>query len=157
MYRAIRGGRLAAAADLCYTAGMSDDRNVSAIPFFSEAVAAGFPCPAEGELKGSLDLNELCISNPPATYFVRARGESMRDAGISDGDILIVDRSLEARSGAIVIASLQGEFTVKTLELRAGHARLLPANPDYSPIDITPELGAEFFGVVTYVIRRLHR
>lgn len=135
---------------------MSEDQNAQGVPFFSEAVAAGFPSPAEGDLKGSLDLNELCISNPPATYFVRARGESMRDAGISDGDILIVDRSLEARSGSIVIASLQGEFTVKTLELRGGHARLLPANPDYAPIDITPELGAEFFGVVTFVIRRLH-
>ena len=148
---------LASEPEEWYTRGMSDDTPSSPqnLPFFSEAVAAGFPSPAEGELQHKLDLNELCITNPVATYFVRARGESMRDAGILDGDILVVDRSLEARSGSVIIASLNGEFTVKILEKSGKRVRLLPANPDFRPIDITPESGAEYFGVVTCVIHRL--
>lgn len=125
------------------------------VPFFSESVAAGFPSPARGDLNGTLDLNDLCIRHPAATYFVRARGESMVDAGIGDGDVLVVDRSLTAASGDIIIASVAGEFTVKRLYKRGNVVRLMPENPAFSPIDITPELGAEFFGVVTYVIRKL--
>ncbi len=129
----------------------------SGLPFFTECVAAGFPSPAEGDLRGCLDLNQLCVVNPTATYYVRARGDSMIDAGINDGDILVVDRSLEARNGSIVIAAIGGEFTVKILEKLGRGVRLLPANPAYQPITITPELQAEFFGVVTFVIHRLSR
>lgn len=129
----------------------------TALPFFSETVAAGFPCPAEGELRDCLDLNELCISNPTATYFVRARGDSMINAGINDGDILVVDRSTEVRNGAIIIAAINGEFTVKILDKQEKQVQLLPANPAFSPIIVTPELHAELFGVVTYVIHKVWR
>ena len=125
------------------------------IPFFAEGVAAGFPSPAVGELNGSLDLNQLCVRHPAATYFVRARGDSMIGAGIDDGDILVVDRSETVVNGAIIIASLNGEFTVKRLDKQANKIYLMPENPLYTPIEITPGIGAEFFGVVTFVIKKM--
>ena len=131
---------------------MADDPK---IPFFAEGVAAGFPSPAVGELNGTLDLNQLCVRHPAATYFVRARGDSMTGAGIDDGDILVVDRSITVTNGAIIIAALDGEFTVKRLELNEKKVRLLPENPAYTPIEITPGSGAEFFGIVTFVIKNL--
>ncbi len=135
---------------------MNDDSPSSAgIPLFAEGVAAGFPSPAMGDLNGTLDLNRLCISHPAATYFVRARGDSMVGAGIDDGDILVVDRSLTPTNRRIIIASVNGEFTVKRFEKTATRMRLLPENPAYQPITITPELGAEFFGVVTFIIKRV--
>ncbi len=124
-------------------------------PFFSEGVAAGFPSPAAGENSEELDLNRLCIRHPAATYFVRARGESMLGAGIADGDILVVDRSERARNGDIIIAAIGGEFTVKRLEKLGERIRLLPENPAYPPIEIVPGMDAEFFGVVTTVVKRL--
>lgn len=134
----------------------SSEKDSLGIPFFNESVAAGFPSPAVGELSGTLDLNDYCIRHPSATYFIRARGESMVGAGIGDGDILIVDRSLTARNGDIIIAAVSGEFTVKRLErLPDSPVRLLPENPDFSPITITPELNAEFFGVVTHCLKKM--
>ena len=125
----------------------------SGVPFFAEGVAAGFPSPATGELNGTLDLNQLCVRHPAATYFVRARGDSMTGAGIDDGDVLVVDRSTTVTNGAIIIASIHGEFTVKRLDKRGEKVRLLPENPAYKPIEITPGCEAEFFGVVTFVIK----
>lgn len=134
---------------------MNDDAaNSGKIPLFAEGVAAGFPSPATGDLNGTLDLNRLCITHPAATYFVRARGDSMVGAGIDDGDILVVDRSLTPTNRRIIIASVNGEFTVKRFEKTASRMRLLPENPAYKPITITPELGAEFFGVVTFIIKK---
>lgn len=134
---------------------MNDDAaNSGKIPLFAEGVAAGFPSPAMGDLNGTLDLNRLCIAHPAATYFVRARGDSMVGAGIDDGDILVVDRSLTPTNRRIIIASVNGEFTVKRFEKTASRMRLLPENPAYKPITITPELGAEFFGVVTFIIKK---
>ena len=134
---------------------MNDDAADSGkIPLFAEGVAAGFPSPATGDLNGTLDLNRLCIAHPAATYFVRARGDSMVGAGIDDGDILVVDRSLTPTNRRIIIASVNGEFTVKRFEKTASRMRLLPENPAYKPITITPELGAEFFGVVTFIIKK---
>ena len=115
------------------------------VPFFAEGVAAGFPSPATGELNGTLDLNQLCVRHPAATYFVRARGDSMTGAGIDDGDVLVVDRSATVTNGAIIIASIHGEFTVKRLDKQGTKVRLLPENPAYMPIEITPSCGAEFF------------
>lgn len=125
------------------------------VPYFAEGVAAGFSSPATGELNGTLDLNQLCVRHPAATYFVRARGDSMTGAGIDDGDILVVDRSVTVTSGDIIIASLDGEFTVKRFARLGGQIQLLPANPAYKPIEITAGCGAEFFGVVTFVIKKM--
>lgn len=136
---------------------MTDEHAQKAIPLFAEGVAAGFPSPARGEIDGTLDLNELCVRHPAATYFIRARGESMLGAGIGDGDVLVVDRSLAARNGDIIIAAVNGAFTVKRLEKRGNAVRLLPENPAFSPISLTPGMQAEFFGVVTHVVKQLKR
>lgn len=123
-------------------------------PFFLDGVAAGFPSPATDAAEGPLDLNRLCIRHPAASYFIRARGDSMIGAGIGDGDILIVDRALQARSGDIIIASLDGEFTVKRYVNEGGRIQLVPENPAYPAIDIRRgETACEFFGVVTSAIR----
>ncbi|MGB0205414.1 MAG: translesion error-prone DNA polymerase V autoproteolytic subunit [Neptuniibacter sp.] len=123
------------------------------IPFYLSAVSAGFPSPAQDYVEKTLDLNELLISRPSATYFVRAEGDSMLGAGIHDGDILIVDRSLTAKHGDVVIASLQGELTVKQLALYPS-CQLSPRNKRYKPIPIKEESDLELFGVVTNVIHQ---
>ncbi len=122
---------------------------------FASKVEAGFPSPAEQYIEKALDLNELLIRHPAATYFVRAAGESMRDAGIFSGDILVVDRSLDAENGDIVIASVDGEFTVKYLRRNGGPVWLEAANKDYSPIHFSEEQELKIFGVVTSVIHQI--
>jgi len=127
------------------------------IPFFLESVSAGFPSPAEDYVEKTLDLNELCIKHPAATFFVRVAGESMIEAGIFPGDVLVVDRSLEAAHGDIIIASLESEMTVKQLHLTPAPVRLLPRNRAYQPIVIEDGMTLELFGVVTNVVRSLGR
>lgn len=126
---------------------------IQLLPFYTTSVSAGFPSPAEDHLGDTLDLNQLLVRRPAATMFVRVRGDSMTGAGIFDGDILVVDRSLSPASGQIVIAELDGELTVKTLELSGGRVRLLPANPAYRPIDVGELQRFEVWGVVTGVVR----
>ncbi len=123
------------------------------LPLFLTPVACGFPSPAQDYIEQTLDLNELCVARPAATYYVRAQGDSMINAGIHDGDLLIVDRSITAQHGDTIIASLGGEFTVKELRLRPSPA-LLPANPEYRPILLDPEQELEVFGVVVYVLHK---
>ena len=129
-------------------------QNYLAIPLFSDAISAGFPSPAQDYIEQSLDLNDLCIKHPAATFFVRVEGDSMINAGIFPNDILVVDRSIQAVQGDIVVASLYGEFTVKELVLGA-KPYLLPHNPAYPPIDIPEGGDLEIFGVVTNVVRNL--
>ena len=116
----------------------------------SGSVVAGFPSPAEQYLEPPLDLNELLVKRPAATYFVRVQGDSMSGAGISDGDILVVDRSVPAEHNRIVIAALDGELTVKRLVRQRGRVYLAPENPDYPKIDITNREYVHIWGVVTY-------
>jgi DNA polymerase V len=127
------------------------------IPLFLERVSAGFPSPAEDYIEKTLDLNELCIQHPAATFFVRVEGESMIGAGIFPGDVLVVDRSLRAQHGDIIIASLESEMTVKELHLNPPPVYLLPRNPAYQPILIEEGMVLEVFGVVTNVVRSLKR
>lgn len=126
------------------------------IPLYIESVSAGFPSPAQDFVERTLDLNELCIQHPSATFFVRAQGDSMVEAGINSGDVLVVDRSLTAKHGDIIIASIHGELTVKELELRP-NALLRPRNKAYPVIPISEESEFEVFGVVTSVVRNLNR
>lgn len=125
------------------------------LPLYSSRVSAGFPSPADDHIEARLDLNEHLIDNPSATFFLRAEGESMRDAGIYDGDLLIVDRSIDVRVGHVVIAVLDGELTVKRLGLIDGRHWLLPENPDFQPIKMNPESDIHLWGVVTNVIHTL--
>ncbi len=124
------------------------------IPFYTESVPAGFPSPAQDYIDKTLSLNELCIKHPNATYFVRVDGDSMDGVGIYKGDVLIVDRSLTAQHGDVVIASVSGEMTVKTLQLRP-RVRLVPQNRRYSPIELKEGSELQVFGVVVSVVRVL--
>ena len=118
------------------------------------AVVAGFPSPAEQYTENPLDLNEYMVRNAPATFYVRVAGSSMNGAGIFDGDILVVDKSLPAVNGDIVIASVDGEFTVKYLKKRGSFVALEPANPDFNPIVFTHGMELVVWGVATGLVRR---
>lgn len=124
------------------------------LPFYQHAVSAGFPSPAEDEME-ILDLNELLIRHPSATFFLRVSGSSMIKAGIHDRDILVVDRSLEPAHGKIVIAVVNGELTVKRLHKEGRRLQLIAENDAYAPIDITEEIDLRIWGVVTSVIHPL--
>lgn len=126
-----------------------------ALPVFLGRLPAGFPSPADDYIEGKLDLNRHLIKHPAATFFVRVSGDSMIEAGIHTGDILVVDRSLEAVDGNVIVAALDGELTVKRLSKRGQTIRLLPANKDYQPIEIKPQQVFEIWGVVTNVIHAL--
>ena len=122
------------------------------LPLFSGKVAAGFPSPADDYVEKSLDLNELLIQKPAATFFVRAQGESMLGAGIHPNDILVVDRSIDPVPGKIVICALNGELTIKRLERYNGQWQLKAENPAYANIIIHEEIEIVIWGVVTNVI-----
>jgi DNA polymerase V len=124
------------------------------IPFYVSRVSAGFPSPADDHLHKKLDLNELVIKHPAATYFVRVEGDSMRDAGIFSNDILVVDRALTPKNHDIIVCVVNGEFAVKRFRRQNGHVSLLSENPDYKPIKVSEEMEFQAWGVVTYVIRK---
>ena len=117
----------------------------------------GFPSPAEPHTQKRIDLNDVLIHQPNATFFMRVRGESMRDAGISDGDHVIVDRSLEPRHGDIVLAVVDNEFTIKTLFRQRAKIRLLAANPAYPDIALGADQELVIWGVVTWTLKQNRR
>ena len=123
------------------------------IPLFEQRVRAGFPSPADDFAEGGIDLNRELVPHPAATFCVRVQGDSMVGAGIHSGDMLIVDRSVQAEAGRVVVALLNGEFTVKELAMRDGLPILMPANPRYAPIEVAPTDDFEVWGVVAHVIR----
>lgn len=125
------------------------------LPLYLSPVEAGFPSPAEEYVDRKLNLHEHLVRNEAATFFLRAHGDSMSGAGIHDGDLLIVDRSLQAAHNRIVIAAIEGELTVKRLVRRNGQTLLMPANPHYPPLDITECEYVFIWGIVTYVIHKL--
>ena len=125
------------------------------LPLFSGKVAAGFPSPADDYVEKSLDLNELLVKKPAATFFVRAQGESMLGAGIHPNDILVVDRSIDPVPGKIVICALNGELTVKRLQRDKWHWQLTAENPAYTDIVLHDGLEMVIWGVVTNVIHPL--
>lgn len=122
------------------------------LPLFAERVPCGFPSPAQDYVEERLDLNKLVVKHPSATYFVRVSGDSMIGAGISDGDLLVVDRSLTAVHGDIVVAAVAGEFTVKELRTRPV-LQLIPHNVHYAPIVFQAEEELQIFGVVTFTLK----
>ena len=123
------------------------------IPLYP-GVSAGFPSPADDYLEEYLDVGSYLVKNPTATFFVRVQGDSMIDASIHPNDILVVDRSLTAGHGSIVIAVVNGEFTVKRLHRQGGELRLLPANPRYAPLTIGEGDEFQVWGVVAHVLHR---
>ena len=122
-----------------------------ALPLYASRVPAGFPSPADDYVDQRLDLNDL-IDRPAATFFVKVTGHSMTGASINDGDLLVVDRSIEAVDGKIVIAAVNGELTVKRLAMTSGEVWLMPENPAFSPLQLKEGLDCVIWGVVTRVI-----
>ena len=125
------------------------------LPLFLSAVQAGWPSPAEDYIDEEINLHELVVRNPAATFFLRATGDSMLGSGIHDGDLLIVDRSVDAAHNRVVIAALDGELLVKKLVHRGRRTFLAPANPDFPEIEITNREYVHIWGVVTYVLHKL--
>lgn len=123
-----------------------------ALPLFGNLVPCGFPSPAQDYVERRIDLNELMIQHPSATYFVKCTGDAMVEAGICEGDLLVVDSSRKAEHGNIVIAAVDGEFTVKRLQLHPV-IMLKSENSLYAPIRIGSEDNLEVFGVVTYIVK----
>lgn len=124
-----------------------------ALPLYSSRVPAGFPSPAEDHLGDTLDLHTLLVQRPAATFFVRVSGDSLHGVGVHDGDILVVDRSLQPADGQVIIAILDGEMTVKILSRRNGRVRLLAANPRYPDFELAEGQQLEVWGVVTALVR----
>ena len=122
------------------------------LPLFSARVQAGFPSPADDHLERSIDLNEELIQHPAATFFVRVKGESMHDAGIQSGDILVVDRSLAPTDRKIVVAMIDGEFTVKRFRNQEGRIFLEAANEQFPTMEISGDQELVVWGVVSFVI-----
>ncbi len=123
------------------------------IPVADGGIRAGFPSPAQDFLDLSIDLNKEFVRNPTATFFGRVKGESMRDAGISDGDLVIVDKSLSPRDGKIAVCYLDGEFTMKRIKTEKDCCWLLPANDEFKPIKVTPDNDFVIWGIVAHVIK----
>lgn len=122
------------------------------LPLFSARVQAGFPSPADDHLERSIDLNEELVQHPAATFFVRVKGESMQDAGIVSGDILVVDRSLAPSDRKIVVAMIDGEFTVKRFRQQDGQIFLEAANAQFPRIEVSGDQELVVWGVVSFVI-----
>lgn len=121
-------------------------------PLFNSYIHAGFPSPADDYIDKSLDFNELLITHTAATFCLKVKGKSMIDLGITEGDIVIVDKSIQAVNGNLVVACINGEFTLKMLRKGNESVALLSANPDYPPIEIGTSDDFSIFGVVTFVI-----
>ncbi|QEY31550.1 translesion error-prone DNA polymerase V autoproteolytic subunit [Synechococcus sp. RSCCF101] len=125
------------------------------LPLPEESVAAGFPSPADDYIDVGIDLNEQLIRHPASTFFLRVSGESMTGAGIHHGDLLVVDRSLDPRPGRVVVAVLDGAFTLKRLVRRGGVLQLEAAHPDYPPLDLRRSGDVQLWGVAIYAIHQL--
>ena len=131
------------------------DNSLETVPYISSRISAGFPSPADDYIENNLSISELLIKNQLSTFLMKASGESMIEAGINDGDVLVVDRSLEARSRDIVIAIFEGNLTVKRLIIKAdGSAILKSENPLYKNILISEYTELEIWGVVTSAIHQ---
>lgn len=124
------------------------------INFAGFSVPAGFPSPAEEYLEPKLDLNQFLIKHPSATFFVKVQGNSMINAGIHNDDILIVDRALEPKNGDIAVCVIDGEFTVKRLQIINNELYLAPENGEYEPIKVTEFQDFKVWGIVTFVIHK---
>lgn len=123
------------------------------LPFVSAGISAGFPSPALDFTDVSIDLNKHLISHPSSTFYGRVKGNSMRDEGIFDGDLLVIDKSLEPTNGKIAICYIDGEFTVKKIQIEQDSCWLIPANKDYTSIKVTADNDFLIWGIVTFVIK----
>ena len=131
---------------------LDDTINIPVI-LSSNSVVAGFPSPADDFTETRISLDKTLIKNPDATFFARVSGDSMIGAGLDDGDLLVIDRSLEANHGKIAVCFIDGEFTVKRLKIKGDSIVLMPENVNYKPIEVKGESELVIWGLVTYVIK----
>ena len=122
------------------------------IKLYTTSISAGFPSPAEDHMDISLDINEYLVKHPSSTFYIYVKGDSMIDSGIFDGDLLIVDRSLEVKSNSVVVAVIDGDFTVKKIKKDSGNLYLIPQNKKYKPILLENNMDFQIWGVVTHAI-----
>ena len=136
---------------IMYSADLSKEL---ALTFADGGIRAGFPSPAQDFMGDSIDLNRELVRHPATTFYARAVGDSMKGCGIDDGDLLVIDKSIEPREGDIVVAFIDGEFTKVKLEPDGSCLWLMPANEDYPPIKVTEDNHFIVWGVLTYNIKR---
>lgn len=134
-----------------YSATTETEMELPVMPF---SISAGFPSPALDFVDVSIDLNKHLIERPSATYYGRVQGESMKDAGISDGDLIIIDKSLPPADGKIAVCYLDGEFTLKRLKVNKTGVWLMPENENFKPIKIEEHSNLTIWGIVTYIIKK---
>lgn len=133
----------------------ADTSTELSLPLVETGISAGFPSPALDFANSTIDLNKYLIKNPSSTFYGRVKGNSLKDAGIDDNDILIIDRSLEPQDGKIAVCFIDGEFTAKRIKIKKNEIWLMPENKDYQPIRVTPENEFIIWGIVTYVIKKV--
>lgn len=136
----------------------ADVSTVLELPFADGGIKAGFPSPAQDYLTDAIDLNRDIIKHKESTFYARVSGDSMKDAGIVDGDIVVVDKALDAKDGDFVVAFIDGDFTIKQFKMdQSGEfGWLVPYNSDYSPIRITADNDFQVWGVITFTIKKMH-
>lgn len=132
-----------------------DEEKKKGVPISNNTVSAGFPSPADDFKEKRISLDRTLIKNKEATFYARVSGKSMIGAGLDDGDLLVIDRSLEAEHGKIAVCFLDGEFTVKRLHIDKNTITLMPENENYKPIKVSKDSDLLIWGVVTYVIKAL--
>lgn len=134
---------------------LQPDEKSFGLQFFEGRVQAGFPSPAQGEYADSIDLNRALITNPAATFCARVIGNSMVDAGINEGDMLIIDRSLTPHDACIAVCFIDGDFTVKRLSVRNDGVYLTPANASFPELKVSEDSNFQIWGVVSHIIKRV--
>lgn len=127
------------------------------LQYADEGIRAGFPSPAQDYMEQAIDLNKEIVKHPASTFYGRVVGDSMRDEGIEEGDILVIDKSLELMDDDLAVCFIDGEFTVKRVRLEKDAAWLVPANPDYPKIKVTADNDFIVWGIVTYTIKKNRR
>ncbi len=133
----------------------ADTETELALPFVDDGISAGFPSPALDFVDLSIDLNKHLIKNPSATFYGKVKGDSLKNAGIHDGDLLIIDRSIEPINGKIAVCFIDGEFTAKRIKISKEEVLLIPENENYEPIKVTADNDFLIWGIVTHVIKNV--
>tara|TARA_Y100000813_G_scaffold151278_1_gene111566 strand:- start:4260 stop:4730 length:471 start_codon:yes stop_codon:yes gene_type:complete len=131
-----------------------EDFSLGDIPLYGDAVPAGFPSPADDYLDMDLNLHDYLVQHPSATFCVKAIGDSMVDAGIKSSDVMVIDRALTPKNNDIILAVVDGEFTVKRIKKNDDELYLIPANENYRPVKITEDMDFQVWGVVTFIIHK---
>lgn len=127
------------------------------LPYADEGIRAGFPSPAQDYLSQAIDLNHELIKHPASTFYGRVTGDSMKEEGIEEGDILVIDKSLEFQNDDLAVCYIDGEFTIKRVRIESDMAWLVPSNPDYPTIKVTADNNFIIWGIVTYTIKKNRR